>query len=94
MAKIEATKVWSMHEVRSMCIKNGYYTCGDNEAYRKMLEFVNTHKPTTENIYKVAVDIVAHSDLSVEGVDDVEMVEGMMFDISEECVRTHYRINA
>lgn len=94
MAKIEAIQVWSAYEIRSMCVKNDYYTRGDNEAYRKMLNFVSEHKPTTENIYKVAVDIVAHSDLSEEGVDDIEMIEGMMFDISKDCVSTHYTINA
>ena len=58
-----------------MCIKNDYYTAGDNEAYAKMLNFVDNNEPTTTNIYKVAVDIVKHSDLESYGQSEKENIE-------------------
>ena len=84
-----------MYEVRNMCIKHEYYTAGDCEAYEKILNFVESHKPTTNNIYKVATDIFKHSDINLDhyGVDEDEMIQAIMFDIHKECVSVHYEIN-
>ena len=94
MKKINERKSWGMYEVRNMCVKHEYYTAGDCEAYEKILNFVEIHKPTTNNIYKVANDIFEHSDIDLDnyGVDKDEMVAAIMFDINNECVKTRYRI--
>lgn len=90
--KIKETKLWDGYRVRNMCIKHGYYTMGTCEAYDTMLCFVDTRKPTKMNIYKVARDIVAHSNLEGYGMREIELVEAMMFDINRECVSTHYEV--
>lgn len=90
--RIHEEKVWSLNKVRLMCINHNYYTCGDNEDYSKMLNFVSTHQPTKMNIYKVAKDIVKHSDLEGYGQSETENIEGVMFDISAEAVSTHYQV--
>lgn len=50
-------------EVRNLCIKENYYTRGDNEAYRNLLfTLCKKEDPTVEDIYEIASDIVDHSD--------------------------------
>ncbi len=92
--KINEKKYWGMDKVRRMCILHKYYTSGDFEAYGKMLHFVSNHKPTTNNIYKVATDIFEHSNIDLDryGCDRNEMIQAIMFDIHRECVSVHYEI--
>jgi hypothetical protein len=95
MTKINESKIWSADRIWTMCNKHEYYTRGYNEDYSKMLNFVTNHKPTTNNIYKVAMDIFEHSDINLDhyGVDKDEMIQAIMFDIHNECVSVHYEIN-
>lgn len=86
MANYTERKTWSASAVRSMCIRMERYTRGDCEAYSKMLEFVDTHEPTIENIEQVAWDIVRHSDMTAYGMEDEECVEGIMFDLANDCI--------
>lgn len=92
--KINKSETWASEKVRSLCIKNRYYTAGDCEEYGKMLAFVSNHKPTTNNIYKVAEDIYEHSDIDLGkyGVEKNEMISAIMFEINKECVSAHYEI--
>lgn len=55
-------RVWSRNSVRDCCIKFDWYTLGDNSDYEKMLRFVETHKPTDNNITRVAENIFNHSE--------------------------------
>ena len=54
-------RVWNSNSVRETCIKFGWYTCGNCTDYHKMLDFVDSHKPTDNNISKVVEDIFNHS---------------------------------
>jgi len=96
MAKmsIKVERMWDSADVRNLCIKNRFYTCGDCEAYDKMLTFVRKNKPTANNIFKVAEDIYNHSDIDLDcyGVSKDEMIAGMMFEISRKCVTEHFKI--
>lgn len=51
----------SARKVREMCIRCDFYTCGDNEAYSKMLGMCHEDM-TPDEVLKIAQDIVAHSD--------------------------------
>ena len=86
MTNFKEEKRWSASSVRSMCIKNDRYTRGDCAAYEKMLDFVNENEPTLENIEKVAIDIVEHSDLSSYGLSFEENVEAIMFDLANDAI--------
>lgn len=92
MANYKETRTWRAEDVRSMCIRMDRYTRGDNEAYSKMLGFVDTHEPTIDNLEQVAWDIVMHSDMSAYGMEDRECVEAVMFDLANDCVRYFYEM--
>ena len=94
MAKITITetKTWCLDDVRSLCIERDYYTRGTCKDYDKMLHFVATHEPTKMNIYKVAKDIVEHSNLDRYSEEREELIAGVMYDITDYAVNTHYTI--
>ena len=64
-------RVWSSDLVRETCIKFGWYTRGNSYDYQKMLDFVDSHKPTDRNICKVIENIFSHS---VQEGRDIESV--------------------
>ena len=64
-------RVWSSDAVRETCIKFGWYTHGNNYDYSKMLGFVDSHKPTDNNICKVVEDIFNHSDQEGRDLESV-----------------------
>ncbi len=76
---------WSGGDVRELCIREHYYTCGSCSDYSTMLEFVDENEPTTENMFDVAQDIYEHS-----GDGDNVDLEHIMFLLSREVVRRHY----
>lgn len=86
MTNYREEKRWSTESVRSMCIKNDRYTCGDCEEYQRMLNFVRDNEPTLENIEKVAEDIVNHSDLSSYGQTFDENVRSIMFELANDAI--------
>lgn len=59
--KITERRIWSMEDIRRVCINNELYTRGTNEEYGKMLERAESLEPFTENLYIIAKDIDAHS---------------------------------
>ena len=59
--KITERRLWSMEDIRRVCIDNELYTRGTNEEYGKMLEHAESLEPFAENLYIVAKDIEAHS---------------------------------
>lgn len=61
--KVEFAHKLTASDVRAMCIRYDFYTCGDNEDYSKMLDKCNTDEATPELIEELACDIVNHSDV-------------------------------
>lgn len=51
-----------MYKVRSLCIRENYYTCGDNPAYEHMLLDM-CDGDTFETLIEIAEDIAEHSDM-------------------------------
>ena len=55
-------KCWNNVSVRYVCEQKGLYTETDKgEAYKRMLDRVDTLPPTTKNVYRIAKDINKHS---------------------------------
>lgn len=56
-----------MTQLREACVRHGWYTCGDNEAYSHLLEMpydeVGNMVDVSELIPEIACDIYAHSDI-------------------------------
>lgn len=86
--KINEVTIWRVADVRACCIKHEYYTCGDNEDYGNMLDFVGKTSPTLENLYLVARDIALHSERDDYPLDDY--IKTIMFDLSKEVVIRNY----
>lgn len=59
---VEVLTYWYAFKLRELCIRERWYTCGTNKEYEHLLNFVDTTPPTVENQYKVAQDILEHSD--------------------------------
>ena len=81
---------WSSDSIRTLCIKERWYTRGDNRDYCALLNFVGRTAPEVENIKTVAEDICGHSkDLDCTKKEDIESV---MFMIRRYAVDTFYEI--
>lgn len=76
---------WSYHTVRQACIRNDLYTCGDCEAYDKMLNMADRTEPTTKAMYLVAKDIQEHS--------KDQTITNVMFILEREAVITTFEID-
>ena len=85
---IKTTKTWSSWDVRNMCVRENFYTCGNNEDYSKMLDYVNEHKnPEDMDIYIVAKDILKHTDENL-----CQTMENIMFILANDVVKYFYNI--
>lgn len=82
---ITKTVTWDSDDVRAVCITHGFYTCGNNEAYNRMLDYVDGNPPKKKAIYKVAKSIYKHSRINIP-------VESIMNILARDAVRTAYRI--
>ena len=59
---MKETRKIQIDKVRSMCIRNDYYTHGTCEEYAEMFEMCKVENPTTEDFAEIATDILYHSD--------------------------------
>ncbi len=64
--KFIVERFWVSTTVRQICTRNGFYTCGSNTDYIKMLGKVDRHNrnPDDDLIFDIAADIYSHSDRS------------------------------
>jgi len=70
------------HSLRALCIRQNWYTGGDNAEYEHLLYDLADSKPhlTTEDIIEIAEDIAAHSTLR-DGYD----IEGIAWEVNRAC---------
>lgn len=81
---MKETRMISMYDVRTECIKNNWYTNGDCEAYDNMLTFVNSLEyATTDDLETIATDIKEHSTTDYE-------IETIMFVLANDCCKTFF----
>lgn len=73
MKRYRLKKVLYPDDVRTMCICNHLYTRGDNQAYSIMLEMCEEKCMVSSNIYKIAEDILEHSDTDLS-LDDIALM--------------------
>lgn len=78
------TRILAANKLRSICIKNDWYTCGDCEEYAAL--FAKLHDAngcpenmTTEKLAEIAADIMAHSEISDYTITSV------MFELACAC---------
>lgn len=78
MKKIVETRQLDSYNLKALCIRKNWYTRGDCKAYEKLLDMCEVDNVTTNRIYKMALDIKAHSDTDYE-------VSSIMFEIAKIC---------
>lgn len=81
----------SSTDLRSLCIRENWYTGGTVDEYSKLLSMTKRENITTDDIVEMATDIIGHSDAAVEkymnfgGLDFDEVYAHVMFLIAEIC---------
>ena len=70
------------YDLRGLCIRQNWYTGGDNAEYEHLLYDLADSKPhlTTEDIIEIAEDIAAHSPLR-----DGYNIEGIAWEVNRIC---------
>ena len=94
--KYKEVRVIRHDSVRNMCIKYGYYTRGTNQEYFNLLfDLCDNDNVSLEDLEKIAVDIMKHSDWekvwekAVEyGASYDELVRTVMTNLLNECCYT------
>ena len=86
--KVTRIRVWNHETLRTMCINNDFYTCGDNEEYSKLFDYVDNHQPTTKSMYIAAKNIAAHSEAQDQNYK--EQIEHILFCIEREAIVTYF----
>ena len=82
---IAVNRRWSGMSVRQTCIKHDLYTCGDNENYEHLLNWVERLYPNTENLYFIAEDIQKHS--------KDQTITNVMYLLEKDAVTTTFEID-
>lgn len=91
---IVEAKVLRTDDLRNVCIKNNWYTCGSCEDYENLLfNLVDEFNRTQDgNLYAIVYDIIEHSDedalIEYYG-DEKTVVECVFFEIAE-LVKTYF----
>lgn len=61
--KYREIRLITQQSVRNMCVRNGLYTCGSGEDYKKMLlKAAAKYMVKLDDLAAIAEDIAAHSD--------------------------------
>lgn len=82
--KIFKMQQWNSSDIRSLCIREDWYTKGDCVEYSTMLKYVDEHPCTDLNVYIVARDICEHT--------EDQTISNIMFCIAHHCIYTFYDI--
>ena len=87
MKKITETRRMSGFDLRSLCIRNNWFTCGDCEAYDKFLNLSGNNEKniTTADIYEMAQVVERYS--SRDALAEMEITD-IMFYLAEICTTT------
>ena len=74
--KIKKERRLYADDVMNFCRKKELYTCGNCSEYGKMLDMRNKDNITDNQLFKIAYDILLHSDTERD-------IENIMFELSE-----------
>lgn len=89
MSNYKETRRLGASALRALCIRENWYTLGDNDEYEHLLLDLAGNKPhlATGDIIAIAEDIAVHSDL-----DEGWTVEAIAFEIGRACSVTFQRV--
>ena len=91
---IKTTRKTNAGKVRSICIKNNWYTRGTNEQYENLLVNIvgwGDTVATDELLTKVAQDIMEHSDMRYDKYNctEEEMLVAVVFELANYACTTY-----
>lgn len=86
---IKKSRSWSAMDVRNMCIREKFYTCGDSYDYANMLDFVDNHKdPDDLDVYLVAKNILTHTNPELQ-----QTVNNIMYILANDVINYFYDVD-
>lgn len=94
MVKIKEKRSIGNDDLLCLFLKNGWYTKGGNEDFEAILNYVNTHAEiTAEDIHKIALDIIDHSDLDyiINLFGLPKTLEFVMYKVASICTH-HFKV--
>lgn len=82
--KFKETRTLAADKLRSLCIKNNWYTCGTNEEYSRLFDRLTDccgypENLTTEKLAEIAIDIWEHSRITDYTIETV------LFELARNC---------
>lgn len=87
--ELKKSRTWNAMDVRSMCIREKFYTFGDCEDYSKMLDYVDSHKePDDLDIYLVAKNILNHTMPALQ-----QTIENIMYILANDVIVYSYEVD-
>ena len=91
--KYKETRTLSAEDLRNLCIKNHWYTKGTCEEYSHLLYDLAENKEhlTTDDIIEIAEDIVAHSEIDDDSIEDISIVACLVNRAFEASVYKGYK---
>lgn len=82
-------RIFSADSVRVLCIRQDWYTAGNNQEYGLILDYVQAHNGTLEAIKYVAEDIYNHSNSGEwDGYSKQDILENIAFLLVNDCCKT------
>ena len=89
MGTYKEIRTLSASTLRSLCIRENWYSRGDIDEYDHLLQDLAGSKPhlATADIIEIAEDIAAHSDLK-----DRWIVEAIAFEVASACTVTFHPV--
>lgn len=91
MARYREIRRISSDSVRSLCIKESYYTRGDSDEYMNLLTKLcdDSEEITEDRLEKIAEDILGHSDAErlyeIYGCTEEELFENVLWQLVNGC---------
>lgn len=89
MARYKEVRRVDSDKVRSLCIKESYYTRGTCTEYTHLLNDLCDKEVTLDELEEIAEDIMNHSDTESYceqyGGSEEEMVENLLYELINEC---------
>lgn len=90
--KFTETRTLSASKLRSICIKNDWYTCGTNDEYSRLFDRLTDccgcpENLTTDKLVEIAEDIMEHSEITDY------TIESVLFELAR-CCFTYFDIVA
>lgn len=79
LPKFKEVRTVSWDEIKTLCIKKGWYTRGTSEQYSNLARFVyDMEEATTEDLVYIASDILEHSDTEYD-------IEEILWELNRVC---------